>query len=496
MKGKRVRWLSGVLVALLAGPGWMGSAARAETPYEEHMLGLQPAAIHVESIQMSYSLSGGQYTVRAWVRIMDQGSVPVQGATVTVQWTLPSGAHKVQSAVTNATGTARVKVGSGLEGTYQLCVTNVTLTGWVYDPGQNRETCDAVTCPPPSNDPPYTPADPSPADGAIDQSDYVKLTWSGGDPDGDAVTYDVYLWTANSPPEVLVCDDTSDVSCDPGVLRCSTRYEWQVVATDSHGATETGPVWTFSTQGPMPIAVTPGHVYSGSPDNGMVILTFADSHDGAYAVAYPAIRARGMRAMAYVNVLPIVEAWPRGLSGCHTDELDAAGWDVASHGYSHVDPTQLSPEELTAHLRDAQLWLLGRGYTQGPRHYGPPSGQCDQRVLDAALLYYDTVLDGPFGHLPPGYEFKWQRCDNNVAWEMIQSRFDALAGQPSRVLLCSFHDVVVENPSSGQADLARVTAILDYLTSHAINVVTMSDLLDGALATRSSSPLCPQGRPR
>jgi len=97
------------------------------------------------------------------------------------------------------------------------------------------------------NHPPHSPTDPSPPDGATNQPLALTLAWTGGDPNGDLVTYDVYLDADDSAPQTLVCDDVADASCDPGDLALDTLYYWQVVATDEHGLTTTGPVWAFTT---------------------------------------------------------------------------------------------------------------------------------------------------------------------------------------------------------------------------------------------------------
>jgi subtilisin-like proprotein convertase family protein len=100
----------------------------------------------------------------------------------------------------------------------------------------------------PRNNPPNTPSNPSPSNGATGVSISADLSWAGGDPDpGDTVTYDVYFEANDSTPDNLICNDISTSACDPGTLAYSTHYYWYVVAADNHGASTTSTTWDFTT---------------------------------------------------------------------------------------------------------------------------------------------------------------------------------------------------------------------------------------------------------
>ncbi len=98
------------------------------------------------------------------------------------------------------------------------------------------------------NDPPNPPNDPSPEDGITDVSVNTILGWNCSDPDGDPLVYDVYLEADNPTPQLLVSDDQTGTTYDPGGLAYETTYYWQIIAKDNHSATTGGPIWNFTTE--------------------------------------------------------------------------------------------------------------------------------------------------------------------------------------------------------------------------------------------------------
>lgn len=127
------------------------------------------------------------------------------------------------------------------------------------------------------NQPPYMPNNPFPADGATNVNVDTVLTWSGGDPDGDSVTYDVYFGTSYPPPQVAW--DQSDLSYNPGTMNHDTKYYWKIVATDEHGVSTIGPIWSFTTvAGPPPTYTV---YFQTDPQNtGTITFNGATKYDG------------------------------------------------------------------------------------------------------------------------------------------------------------------------------------------------------------------------
>ncbi len=107
-----------------------------------------------------------------------------------------------------------------------------------------------------ANASPNTPANPSPANNATDVLFNLTLSWSGGDPDGDTVSYEV--WGDAVVPRVGGEDLAGRVAAtlwysgaattfDLTGLSPNTKYSWYVMAYDDKGGVAQSASWTFTT---------------------------------------------------------------------------------------------------------------------------------------------------------------------------------------------------------------------------------------------------------
>ena len=86
---------------------------------------------------------------------------------------------------------------------------------------------------------PSAPSGPSPAVGAILIATEAQLGWTASDPDGGALSYDLYLDGA------LVAADLAQPSYLLEGLVPDSALSWQVLARDAGGLEQWGPLWTF-----------------------------------------------------------------------------------------------------------------------------------------------------------------------------------------------------------------------------------------------------------
>jgi len=119
-------------------------------------------------------------------------------------------------------------------------VMNVTVTKQNFLPFEGESEVILL------NYPPYPPSDPNPTNGSTGVSIDADLSWIGGDPDDDPVTYDIYFGETNPP--LIVVNNQSETTYDPGKMNYNTTFYWKIKAWDNSSEFNEGPIWKFSTE--------------------------------------------------------------------------------------------------------------------------------------------------------------------------------------------------------------------------------------------------------
>ena len=119
------------------------------------------------------------------------------------------------------------------------------------------------------NQPPSDPIVVYPASGAVNVVADVQLQWSSEDPDGDPITYDLFVGKT-FPLEKIVADLVGPSYLPTQPYDSLSTYYWQVVARDDRGLTNVNsPVWSFKTSDKtnlapnVPIALNPANNATG-----------------------------------------------------------------------------------------------------------------------------------------------------------------------------------------------------------------------------------------
>lgn len=156
----------------------------------------------------------------------------------------------VWSRTTDGGGSPGVNVGTLAAGSYYWCVTALDGIGGVSHGPVWSFTVQAP------NNAPYQATDLAPAGGFDTGTLRPTFTWSGGDPDGDSVTYRIQMSTDPSLSVDPVYRDVVDVFSNTldADLSYATKYHWIVIATDEHGASVVSETEYFLTLNRAPVA--------------------------------------------------------------------------------------------------------------------------------------------------------------------------------------------------------------------------------------------------
>ncbi len=143
------------------------------------------------------------------------------------------------------------------------------------------------------------------------------------------------------------------------------------------------------TAGFTPLPLCEGISHAGAQEKS-VVLTFDDAYASVYKHAFPVLRANGVRATLYVpaGYIGRLDDWDvnfcnlrfQHMTADQIIDLQAAGWEIGSHGINHLDLTRLEEERLEEEVAGSRVMLEKlTGSRVDAISY--PFGNTDERVI-------------------------------------------------------------------------------------------------------------------
>ena len=95
---------------------------------------------------------------------------------------------------------------------------------------------------------PNNPTDPYPTDGATEVALTPILLWTGTDPDGNTLTFDLLIGESATDLTLVATElEVSQWQIPENLLTSNKTYYWRVISKENEHIFTEGPVWSFST---------------------------------------------------------------------------------------------------------------------------------------------------------------------------------------------------------------------------------------------------------
>jgi peptidoglycan/xylan/chitin deacetylase (PgdA/CDA1 family) len=214
----------------------------------------------------------------------------------------------------------------------------------------------------------------------------------------------------------------------------------------------------------------PGHT-------ALMSLVFDDGHDTVFDNALNILRTRNVTATAY-----IVPTWIDNVNYMTWEEVDslqAAGWDIGSHGYNHLKLPELDDSLLHYELTESKLELERRGFPA--RHLALPHNAGDDRVIAAAKLYYESCRGG--GGLNPCVEMTYpyrlaSHCAfGSKSFEYYQAHIDSAIAAGGWYILNNHKTHRVCQARLFCINVDVLEAVIDYAIERRVRIANIDEAL-------------------
>lgn len=157
-----------------------------------------------------------------------------------------------------------------------------------------------------------------------------------------------------------------------------------------------------------------------------VVITFDDGRKGVYTLAGPILKKYGFTATIYIvpawiegHPIPPEEAYSDFLDWDELKELSAAGFEIGSHSFFHLNLTNLDEAQILHQLQQADEIINQQLHIPVP-HFSHPYGAYNDAVLNLIASRYQTAVTTEKGFAKLPGKFARQMVLNDTSLEKFR----------------------------------------------------------------------------
>ncbi len=202
----------------------------------------------------------------------------------------------------------------------------------------------------------------------------------------------------------------------------------------------------------------------------VVSISFDDGDATIYTNGFPQLKKYNLPATLYLSASFIGnDSWYMNWNQVKT--LNQGGWEIASHGYTHPDLTQLTDTQIKAELQQSKDLLASHGYTA--TSFATPYGEYNSKVLNLIKTYYqsnrrawdDDPANEGFNNLSTfdRYNLSALELSNTMSLNSIKKKIDRAVSE-KKWLVLFLHSVVNTKPQEYQFKSSVLEQVAGYLS--------------------------------
>lgn len=223
---------------------------------------------------------------------------------------------------------------------------------------------------------------------------------------------------------------------------------------------------------------------------GQVLIVFDDGNVAQYDTAFQYMQTKGILGTAYVNGATIGQSGASTMTLAELQQMDAAGWAIANHGYQHQSFNGLSDSDIASQIQQNINFLTSNGLSgRGAYDLSYPGGFYGSTQADVDRIWAimenlgiqtgrtingdPTALSSMYMYQVPGYVVQ-----NTDPVATIEAMIDQAKTGSTVVLL--FHNIVPtaanQNPNDYDYVSSDFQSIIDYISTNLITTETIDQL--------------------